>query len=77
MDYERIIKEVPVNPELQAAVEALAKEGWVVDPEHPPKVVYHLMRAINPAQSEGGEMQLKLQIDETKIGILRDGKIVE
>jgi hypothetical protein len=75
-EIERAVKEIWIDADLQKNVEALATEGWQLDPENPPKCVYHVMRIVGQQPSEG-DMQLRLQIDDSKIGILRDGKIVE
>lgn len=72
MEVERTVKEILIDENLPKAIEQLASKGWMVDPDNPPKAVYHVFRYV-----QSGDMQLKMHIDDSKIGILRDGKIVE
>lgn len=72
MEVEREVKELLINEDLPKEIEKLAAEGWMVDMDNPPKAVYHVYR-----HPRTGDMQLKMHIDDSKIGILRDGKIVE
>ena len=72
MAVEKAVREIPIDDNLPAAVQQLAAEGWMVDPEHPPKAGYNVYRVTN----EPGGMEGKLIIDDSKIGILRDGKII-
>jgi hypothetical protein len=64
----------PLDANLPVATEALAKEGWQMLVGVVPVVIYQVFR---PKQPEIGEMQLRLAIDDSKVGILRNGKIVE
>jgi hypothetical protein len=71
MDFERVVREIPIDANFKDAIDQLQKEGWQIDPEVMPKAVYHLMRPVPE-----GDMQLRLAIDESKISVIRDGKIV-
>lgn len=73
-DYERITKSLEVNDNMNAEVEALKAEGWELIPGVPPVTVYHLVRLKNRPQPD---FELKMAIDDSKVGILRDGKLVQ
>lgn len=75
MEVEHDIKVLPVNDKLQAEIEKLAKEGWTLVPGVQPVAIYHVVRAKQQHISAPAGLGA-LHIDESKIGILRDGKLL-
>lgn len=72
-EFEHLVKMLPIDENLPAAVEVLKTEGWELIPNIPPVAVYHIVRLKNRSK----DMKLQMTIDESKIGILRNGKMVE
>lgn len=76
-DIEHTVKVLQLDDSFQEQVKALEAEGWQQVPGVLPVAVYHLIRmkqAENHANQAGALGVLK--IDDSKIGILRDGKLV-
>lgn len=63
----------------QRTLQALAQEGWMIVPGITPKAIYELCRQPGaqpqPSMTEASGVAT-LSIDESKVGILRDGKMV-
>lgn len=82
MEVEHDIKVIPIDENLQANVEALAKERWELLPGIKPVAIYHVARAklapnapATPGQPPTGLGQAHLKIDDTKVVMLGpDGK---
>jgi len=63
-----------IDSELPSKIEALKADGWQLIPNVNPVAVYHLIRPKNRPK----EMELKMVIDDTKVGILKaDGSFVQ
>lgn len=76
MEVEHDIKVIPVNDKMTGEIEKLAKEGWTLVPGVQPVAIYHVVRQKNThAAANSGHGTLLL--DDSKIGILRDGKVVQ
>lgn len=60
---------------LPSKLHELESEGWEIMPGNPPKVTYHLVRDPKRAKPAIGGLG-KFAIDETKIHVIRDGKVV-
>ena len=74
-EVEHTVKTLQITPNLQAEIHALEAEGWQLVPGVLPVIVYHLVRQKNaPAVVQGALGQIK--VDETKVHILRDGKLI-
>jgi hypothetical protein len=71
MEVERVVKEIPIDSNFQEAINQLQQDGWKIDPEVTPKAIYFLIRPVTVP-----DMQLKLAIDESKITVIRNGKVV-
>ena len=74
-EVEHAVKVLPIDNELQQEVKKLEGEGWELMPGVLPVAVYHVVRVKNKpqfAQSAQGTMGL----DDSKVSILRDGKLV-
>lgn len=77
MEVEHDIKVIPVNENLQGEIEKLAKEGWALVPGVQPVAIYHVVRPkhINShLMAPAGKGSLS--IDDSKIHIMRDGKLI-
>lgn len=75
MEVEHDIKVLPVNENLQGEIEKLAKDGWALVPGVQPVAIYHVVRQKShhlAANTGRGTMM----IDESKVGILRNGQII-
>lgn len=72
MELENEIKVIPVDENLPVEVAKLAAEGWQIVPGVKPIAIYHLVRQKKPEMSAIGN----LVIDDSKIHIMRNGKIV-
>lgn len=75
MEVEHDIKVIPVNDKLGPELEKLQREGWTLVPGIMPVAIYHVVRAKQQHVSAPAGFGT-LHIDESKIGILRDGKLL-
>ena len=76
-EIEHCVKVLELNDSFQGQVKALEAEGWQLVPGVLPVAVYHLIRMKQPVgQSNQAGGFGDLRIDDSKIGILRDGKLV-
>lgn len=68
-----------LGPDLQAALEAKGKEGWIIVPGTIPLVVYNICRPVVGQESQlNVQGEMKLTVDDTKIYIIdKDGNKVE
>lgn len=75
-EVEHTIKVLPIDSNLEASVKALEAEGWELVPGVTPIAVYHIVRVKRdaPPASVGGQGVIRL--DDTKVHIVRDGKLV-
>ena len=74
-DIEHDVKVIPIDDNLQATVKKLEGEGWNLMPGVLPVAVYHVVRMKGKplmAQSAIGT----LGVDDAKVHVLRDGKLV-
>lgn len=77
IEVEHDVKAIPLDANLQKEVERLAADGWELMPGVTPVGIYHIIRAKerDKALSAGGVG--RLTIDESKVFILRDDKVVQ
>lgn len=76
-EIEHCVKVLELNESFQEQVKALEAEGWQQVPGVLPVAVYHLIRMKQPANQgnqAGGRGALK--IDDSKITVIRDGRVV-
>lgn len=73
MEVEHDVIVLPLNDKLQAEIDKRAKDGWMLVPGVQPVAIYHVVRP-KPATVPMGRGTMT--IDDSKIGILRDGKLV-
>jgi hypothetical protein len=76
LDLEYLTETIPINEQFQERVSALAADGWEVVPGTQPAAIYHLVRLKKIAQAAGIGGFGSLAIDESKIHIIRGGKVV-
>lgn len=75
MELEYSTVTIPINEEFQNEVQKLVNDKWEIVPGTKPVAVYHLVRA-KPAQAAGVGGFGTLNIDESKLHIIRGGKVV-
>jgi len=75
-EIEHIVKTLTMDENIAEELKKLQDEGWQAVPGIPAVIVYHLIRQKAQPVSAGAGVG-KLQIDDSKIMILRDGKIVQ
>lgn len=78
MQIEHQMAVLPVDEKLVENVDKFKEEGWMVMPGVMPIAIYHLIRVKmedNPLAALGAKAIMT--IDETKVHIIRDGKVVE
>lgn len=75
MEVEHATRMFPVNEKLSAELEQLQKEGWSLAPGIEAVAIYHVVRVKQQHVSKPAGLGT-LHIDESKIGILRDGKLL-
>ena len=72
MEVEHKTVMLAVDETLQAELDKLAAEGW--QNMFKPVAIYQLTRIVAPMAQASGK--LSLSIDESKIGIIRNGKYI-
>lgn len=75
MEVEHATRMFPVNEKLAAELEQLQKEGWTLAPGVEPVAIYHVVRPKQQPMTQPAGLGA-MHIDEGKIGILRDGKLL-
>lgn len=76
-EIEHAVKTLTIDEGLPAAVDALKAEGWELVPGILPVAVYHVVRRKVSESVGTGEAQLRMSIDDSKILVVRNGKVVE
>jgi hypothetical protein len=78
MEIEFELKIMKIDEGLQEKIQTMLQEGWQVSPGHHAVAIYPVQRA-KSTQAPQGLMGAAstLGIDETKIKILRDGKLID
>lgn len=75
-ELEHTVKTLTIDDTLPAEVEALKAAGWELIPGILPVAIYHVVRRIvKPVDAT--DMQMRMEIDESRVAILRNGKLVE
>lgn len=77
-DFEQKQKIISIGQDLPAELAKLEAEGWKVIPGITPIVIYSLFREIPVAPIVAASMVVEsnLIIDDTKVHVVRNGKIV-
>ena len=65
-----------LNDKFQNRLDELKEQGWTLVPGVPAIAVYVLCRA-KIAALAGAAVELKFGVDETKVGIMRGGRMLE
>lgn len=75
MQIEHLVKMLPVDANTKAELEKLQAEGWEIVPNVPPVAIYHLARLKKPESFADLGIKAEMKIDESKVLILRGGKL--
>ena len=75
-EVEHLVKMLTIDQNIAEELKKLQDEGWRDLPGVPGVIVYHLVRQKSQPVTAGAGVG-KLQIDDSKIMILRDGKLVQ
>jgi hypothetical protein len=79
MEVEHTVKVFPLDAELENNIKAMTAEGWLLLPGVPPVAIYHCVRIKGIVASpdiDGHKPVAQINIDETKVHIMRDGQLV-
>lgn len=74
-EYEQQQKIISIGPDLPAELAKLEAEGWKVIPGIAPIAIYSVFRE-KPEAPIGMHIESNLIIDDTKVHVVRNGKIV-
>lgn len=80
MEVEHTVRVFPLDQALEGNIQGMTSEGWIMVPGITPIVVYHVvrMKGVTAAPEDGAHKPIaKLNIDDTKVHILRDGKLID
>lgn len=75
MEVEHDIKVIPLTANLQAELERLTKEGWILVPGVQPIAIYHVVRQ-KAVAAQANTAIGTMTIDESKVQILRNGQLI-
>jgi len=75
MELEYRTVTLPIDENWQAEVQKLVSERWEIVPGTLPTSIHHLVRA-KPVQAAAVGGFGTMQIDESKIHIIRGGKVI-
>jgi len=73
LEYDTVM--IPIDENFQGEVDKLVADRWEIVPGTKPMAIYHLAR-IKVAQAAAVGGFGTLQIDESKISVIRGGKVV-
>lgn len=77
-EVEHDIKTLPIDANLETAVKKLEAEGWELMPGITPVAIYHVVRMKGGSRPMVGQSGFgTLGVDDTKVHILRDGKLLD
>ena len=75
-EVEHAVKVITIDASLQDEVKRLEGEGWELIPGILPVAVYHLVRIKGKTTAFGQSGRGQLGVDDSKVHILRDGKVI-
>ena len=79
MDIEHELKVIPfdlTNPDdFEAAVAKMKADGWNVFPGSKPMAIFPVYR-VKPEKVADCVGQIRMTIDDSKVGIIRGGKVI-
>lgn len=76
MEIEFQTKVIEITENLQAEIEAFVRDGWSLIPGLKPVAIYPVQRLKHRPQAPVG-LTATITIDESKVQILRDGKLID
>lgn len=74
LEMEHAVKTFVLDENLPQQLNELAAEGWTLIASVPPVGVYHVCRVKG---SQGQKPIVRIHIDESKIFLHRDGKLID
>ena len=79
LEFKVEVIELTSPEELTTRLQQLAGSGWIMVPGTSPIAVYQLCRAagMTSEQAMSGRPVARFNLDESKVHIMRDGKIVD
>jgi hypothetical protein len=78
MDVEHSVRVFQLGPNLEAELQAMTAEGWILSPGATPVAIYHVVRLKGAIQQGNGNTPVaRIAIDDSKVKILRDGQLVD
>ena len=80
MQVEHAIRVFPLDQNLEANLQQMTQEGWLLVPGVVPVAVYHAVRLQGtlPVNEDGTvKSKVSFTIDDTKVKILRDGVLID
>lgn len=78
MEIEHAVKVFPLGPTLEDDVRKMTAEGYMLIPGVVPVAVYHVVRIhAKPGENPPPKPMAKIQVDDTKVKILRNGELID
>ncbi len=77
IEIEHDVKVIPIDADLQKEIEKFVADGWELMSGVVPVAIYHVVRAKDRSKALSAGGIGHMAIDESKVMILRDGKIVQ
>jgi hypothetical protein len=80
LEFRTVLISLDSQENHQQKLMELAREGWMLVPGIPPQAIYQLCKQPGAQPQPGMNVAdgiATLAIDESKIGVLRDGKLVQ
>ena len=74
VEIEHKTVSIVIDENMQAEMDKLTADGWMLIPDIKPVAIYQLVRA-KGAQATTHGIGAQLKIDDSKVGILRGGKL--
>lgn len=75
-NVEFLTKIISVDEHMQAEVDRMQADGWLLVPEIKPVVIYQLHRVIKQPEQAAHHGFGQMAVDESKVHILRNGKVL-
>ena len=78
MEVEHSVRVFALDNALEDNIRAMTAEGWLLVPGVIPVAIYHVVRMKGVAPHDDGHKPVaRINIDETKVQIIRDGQPVD
>lgn len=81
MEVEHNVKVFPLDADLESNIKNMTAEGWLLLPGISPVAIYHVVRMKGVVPQPQGDNTpppvVKVNIDDSKVKIIRDGKLID